>query len=175
MTPRKRSNERLRKLYKECTSLNNEEIEMELEKEDSTEYESANGDWPVKDSNVLAATNQEPPTSDEESSNEWEDVTPEGVICRLTALTNGICQVIGPDLENTNHDEPAQEDFPAIDWTTIDRPINPLDEEYGTQWVSLDPKKEQPYEIPETPQDNSPKDDDEADQYAAWLRQLDRK
>jgi hypothetical protein len=29
--------------------------------------------------------------------------------------------------------------------------------------VNLDPKKEQPYEIPETPQDNSPKDDDEVD------------
>jgi hypothetical protein len=55
---------------------------------------------------VLVA-NQEPPTSDEESFNEWEDVTPEGVICRLTALTNGIRQVIGPDLENTNHNEPA--------------------------------------------------------------------
>jgi hypothetical protein len=41
--------------------------------------------------------------------------------------------------------------------------------------VSLDPKKEQPHEIPETPQDNFPKDDDEADQYAAWLQQPDRK
>jgi hypothetical protein len=132
MTPKKRSDERLRKLYKECTSLSNEEIKMELEKEDSTEYESVNGDWPVKDSNVLAATNQEPTTSDEGSSNEWEDVTPEGVIRRLTALTNGIRQVISPDLENTDHDEPAQEDFPTIDWTTIDQPIDPLDEEYGT-------------------------------------------
>jgi hypothetical protein len=44
MTPKKRSDERLRKLYKECTSLSNEEIEMELEKEDSTEYKSANSD-----------------------------------------------------------------------------------------------------------------------------------
>jgi hypothetical protein len=44
MTLKKRSDERLRKLYKECTSLSNEEIEMELEKEDFTEYESANGD-----------------------------------------------------------------------------------------------------------------------------------
>jgi hypothetical protein len=112
--------------------LSNEEIKMELEKEDSTEYESANGDWPIKDLNMLAATNQEPPTSDEESSNEWEDVTPEGVIRRLTALTNGICQVIGPNLENTDHNKPVQEDFPAIDWTTIDRPINLLDEEYRT-------------------------------------------
>jgi hypothetical protein len=90
MTPKKRSDERLRKLYKECMSLSNKEIEMELEKEDSTEYKSANGDWPVKDLNMLAATNQEPLTSDEESSNEWEDITPEGVIRRLTALTNGI-------------------------------------------------------------------------------------
>jgi hypothetical protein len=45
----------------------------------------------------------------------------------------------------------------------IDWPINLLNEEYRTQWVSLDPKKEQPYEIPKTPQDNFPKDDDEAD------------
>jgi hypothetical protein len=90
---------------------------------------------------VLAA-NQEPPTSDEESFNKWEDITPKGVIHRLTALTNRIYQVISPDLENTNHDEPAQEDFPTIDWTMIDRPINPLDEEYRTQWVSLNPKKE---------------------------------
>jgi hypothetical protein len=78
-------------------------------------------------------------------------------------------------LENTDQDEPAQEDFPAIDWTTIDQPIDPLDEEYGTQWVSLDPNKEQPHEIPETPKDESPQDDDEADQYAAWLQQPDRK
>jgi hypothetical protein len=163
ITLKKRSNERLRKLFKECMTLSDDEIEQELWEEDSTEYESANGDWPVKDLNVLAATNLELPTSDEESSNEWEDVMPEGVIRRLTVLTNGIRQVIGPDLENTNHNEPAQEDFPAIDWTTIDRPIDPLDEEYGTQWVSLDPKKEQPYDIPETPQDNSPKDDDEVD------------
>jgi hypothetical protein len=82
--------------------------------------------------NILAATNQELPTSDEESSNEWEDVTPEGVIRRLTALTNGIRQVIGPDLENTDQDELVQEDFPAIDWATIDQPIDLLDEEYGT-------------------------------------------
>jgi hypothetical protein len=132
MTPRKRSNERLRKLFKECMTLSDDEIEQELREEDSTEYGSANGDWPAKDSNVLAA-NQEPLTSDEENSNEWEDVMPEGVIRRLTALTNGIHQVIGPDLENTDQDELAQEDFPAIDWTTIDRPIDPLDEEYGTQ------------------------------------------
>jgi hypothetical protein len=100
-------------------TLSDDEIEQELQEEDSTEYGSANGDWPAKDSNVLAA-NQEPLTSDEESFNEWEDITPEGVIHRLTVLTNRICQVIGPDLENTDHDEPAQEDFPAIDWTTID-------------------------------------------------------
>jgi transposase InsO family protein len=174
-TPKKKSNERLRKLFKECTTLDDDEIEQELqEEEDSTEYESANGDWSAKNSNVLAATNQEPPTSDEESSNEWEDVTPEGVIRRLTALTNGIRQVIGPDLENTDQDEPVQEDFPAIDWATIDQPIDPLDEEYGTQWVSLDPNKEQPHEIPETPYE-SPRNDDEADRYAAWLRRPDRK
>jgi hypothetical protein len=69
---------------------------------------------------MLAATNQELLTSNEESSNEWEDIMPEGVIHRLTVLTNRIHQVISPDLENTNHDEPAQEDFPVIDWATID-------------------------------------------------------
>jgi hypothetical protein len=58
---------------------------------------------------------------------------PEGVIHRLTVLTNGIHQVISPDLENTNQDKPAQEDFPAIDWTTINQPINLLNEEYRTQ------------------------------------------
>jgi hypothetical protein len=47
-------------------------------------------------------------------------------------LTNRIHQVIGPDLENTNHNELAQEDFPMIDWTTINQPINLLDEEYRT-------------------------------------------
>jgi hypothetical protein len=30
MTPKKRSNEWLRKLFKECTTLNNNEIEQEL-------------------------------------------------------------------------------------------------------------------------------------------------
>jgi hypothetical protein len=30
---------------------------MELEKEDSTEYESANNNWPAKDLNILTATN----------------------------------------------------------------------------------------------------------------------
>jgi hypothetical protein len=69
ITPKKRSNEQLRKLYKECTSLSNEEIKKELEKEDSTKYESINNDWPAKDLNVLAATNQEPLTSNKESSN----------------------------------------------------------------------------------------------------------
>jgi hypothetical protein len=45
----------------------------------------------------------------------------------------------------------------------IDQPINPLNEEYRTQWVSLTPKKEQPHKIPKIPQDNSPKDDNEVD------------
>jgi hypothetical protein len=64
---------------------------------------------------MLAATNQELLTSNEESSNEWEDIMPEGVIYRLTVLTNRIHQVISPDLENTDYNEPAQEDFPVID------------------------------------------------------------
>jgi hypothetical protein len=53
----KKVDERLRKLYKECTSLSDEEIEMELKKENSTNYKSANSDWPAKNSTVLAATN----------------------------------------------------------------------------------------------------------------------
>jgi hypothetical protein len=45
MTPKKRSNERLRKLFKECMILNDDEIEQELqEEEDSTKYESVNSD-----------------------------------------------------------------------------------------------------------------------------------
>jgi hypothetical protein len=51
----------------------------------------------------------------------------------LIALTNGIHQVISPDLEKTDYDKPAQEDFPTIDWTMIDRPIDLLNEEYRTQ------------------------------------------
>jgi hypothetical protein len=50
-----RSDERLRKLYKECISLSNEEIKMELKKEVSTDHE--NDDWPAKDLNILTATN----------------------------------------------------------------------------------------------------------------------
>jgi hypothetical protein len=38
-------------------SLSNKEIKIELEKEDSTKYKSANNDWPTKDLNMLAATN----------------------------------------------------------------------------------------------------------------------
>jgi hypothetical protein len=45
----------------------------------------------------------------------------------------------------------------------INQPINPLNKEYGTQWVSLNPKKKQPHKIPKTPQDNSPKDNNKAD------------
>jgi hypothetical protein len=40
----KKSNKQLRKLYKECISLSDKEIEIELKKEDSTKYESINGD-----------------------------------------------------------------------------------------------------------------------------------
>jgi hypothetical protein len=40
---------------------------------------------------------------------------PKGVIYRLIALTNRIYQVISPNLENTNYNKPAQEDFPIID------------------------------------------------------------
>ncbi|GFF57017.1 gag-pol polyprotein [Aspergillus lentulus] len=171
----KKVNKQLRRLYKDCTTLSDEEIKVELKKEDSTDYESTNNDWPTRDSNVLAATNQKSPNSDADSLIDWENITPGGLIHQWTTLTNEIRQVIGPDLENTNHDEPDQEDFPAINWTTIDQPIDPLDEEYRTQWEGLNPNEEQPHEIPETPRDDSPQNNDEADQYAAWLRQPDRK
>ncbi|GIC84188.1 uncharacterized protein Aud_000002 [Aspergillus udagawae] len=147
---------------------------MELKNKDSTNYKSANDDWPTKNSNVLAATNQESLIGDGPSSDEWENFTAENYIQRLTALINERHRVIGPDLENTDQDEPDQEDFPAMGWTTIDRPINPLDEEYRTQWVSLSPNKEQPHKIPKTPRFESPQDDDEANQYAAWLWEPDR-
>jgi hypothetical protein len=42
----------------------------------------------------------------------------------------------------------------------IDQPIDPLDEEYGTQWVNLDPNEEQPHEIPETPYEPLQNDDE---------------
>ncbi|KAF4221871.1 hypothetical protein CNMCM6457_001567 [Aspergillus fumigatiaffinis] len=171
ITPKKRSNKRLRKLFKECTTLDDDEIEQELLEEDSTEYRSAKSDWPTEDPSVLVATNHDSPDSNGYSSIKWENITPEELVHKWTTLTdNEINQTIGSDKRKTDHGEPDQEDFPAIDWTTIDRPINPLDKEYGTQWVSLNPKKEQPHEIPKTPQDNSPKNDDEADRYAAWLQ-----
>jgi hypothetical protein len=44
MTPKKRSNERLRKLFKECTTLDDDEIEQELREEDSIKYGSAKSD-----------------------------------------------------------------------------------------------------------------------------------
>lgn len=40
----KKSNERLRKLYKECMNLSDKEIEIELEKEDSTNHENTRDD-----------------------------------------------------------------------------------------------------------------------------------
>jgi hypothetical protein len=55
ITLRKRSNEWLRKLFKECTTLSDDKIKQELWEEDSTEYRSINSDWPAKDLNVLVA------------------------------------------------------------------------------------------------------------------------
>jgi hypothetical protein len=42
ITLKKRSNKQLRKLFKECITLSNDEIEQELQEEDSTKYESVN-------------------------------------------------------------------------------------------------------------------------------------
>jgi hypothetical protein len=48
-------------------------------------------------------------------------------------LTNNeIDRTISSNKEKTDHEEPDQEDFPVIDWTMINQPINPLNEEYGT-------------------------------------------
>jgi hypothetical protein len=44
ITPKKRSNKRLRKLFKECTTLNDDEIKQELREEDSTKYGSTKSD-----------------------------------------------------------------------------------------------------------------------------------
>jgi hypothetical protein len=80
ITPKKRSNERLRKLFKKCTTLNDNKIKQELWEEDSTEYRSAKSDWPAETPSMLAATNQESPTSNGYSSIKWENVTPEELV-----------------------------------------------------------------------------------------------
>jgi hypothetical protein len=41
ITPKKRSNKQLRKLFKKCITLNNNKIKQELREEDSTKYRSA--------------------------------------------------------------------------------------------------------------------------------------
>jgi hypothetical protein len=105
-TPKKRSDKRLRKLFKECTTLSDDEIKQELQEEDSTEYGSTKSDWPAENPSMLAATNHEAATSDEYSSTKWEDFTLEGYIRRLTKLMTEICQFIGTDRRNTDHKEP---------------------------------------------------------------------
>jgi hypothetical protein len=64
--------------------------------------------------NVLTATNQESLTNNKPSPNEWENFTAENYIQRLIMLINERRQVISPELENTNHNELDQEDFPVI-------------------------------------------------------------
>jgi hypothetical protein len=44
ITLKKRSNERLRKLFKKCITLNDDKIKQELWEEDSTKYRSAKSD-----------------------------------------------------------------------------------------------------------------------------------
>jgi hypothetical protein len=69
---------------------------------------------------MLAATNQESLTSDRYSSIKWENITPKELVRKWTTLTNNkIDQTISSDKEKTDHEEPDQEDFPVIDWTTI--------------------------------------------------------
>lgn len=137
-----RSNERLRKLYKECTSLSDEEIEQELKAESSADTEYPEIDWCAVEAKELAATN-----SDQENA-VWTDGSNQA---RAWTKPSPM--------------EPAQEDYPAIDYTAID----PLDEEYGTQWEGPDPSREVPHETPEIPQDDSPRNDEEADQKVAQI------
>ncbi|KAH2283424.1 hypothetical protein KXW82_006749, partial [Aspergillus fumigatus] len=111
-----RSNEQLRKLYKECTSL------MEAKELAATNSDQENAVW----------------TDGSNQARAWTRPSPM---------------------------EPAQEDYPAIDYTAID----PLDEEYGTQWEGPDPSREVPHETPEIPQDDSPRNDEEADQKVAQI------
>jgi transposase InsO family protein len=137
-----RSNERLRKLYRECTSLSNEEIEQELKMESFTDTEYPEIDWCTADAKELAATN-----SDDENA----------------VWTDGSNQARA--WEKPSPIEPAQVDYPAIDYRAID----PLDEEYGTQWEGPDPSREVPHEAPEIPRDDSPRNDIEADQRVAQI------
>jgi hypothetical protein len=53
LTAKKKSDERLRKLFKEYTTLDDEEIEQELQEEDSTEYKSTRSDWPTENPKVV--------------------------------------------------------------------------------------------------------------------------
>jgi hypothetical protein len=78
-------------------------------------------------------------------------------------LTSEIHWTISSDEKKTNHEELDQEDFPAIDWATINQPINLLNKEYRTQWVGLNPNKEQPHEVPKTPYKQSPQNNNKAD------------
>jgi hypothetical protein len=56
---------------------------------------------------MLAATNQELPTSNGYSSIKWENVTPKELVHKWTMLTNDeIDRTIGSDKEKTDHKEP---------------------------------------------------------------------
>lgn len=134
LTIYKRSNKQLRKLFKECTTLNNNKIKEELQKEDSTEYKSMKDNQLNENPSMLAVTNQTSPNSNRYSPIKWENIIPKELLRKQTILSSEeIYQGIGPDEKKTNYKELDQEDFPAIDQTMINRPINPLDEEYGTQ------------------------------------------
>jgi hypothetical protein len=96
--PRRRSDERLRKLFKEYTTLDDDEIKKELQKEDSTEYENATNDWLKETPSMLAATNQDS-LSSKYSDTEWQDA-----IDNWMTLEN-INRGIGPDREKTDQEE----------------------------------------------------------------------
>ncbi|KAF7137057.1 hypothetical protein CNMCM5793_006908 [Aspergillus hiratsukae] len=95
--------EQLRRLYQDWTNLSDEEIEQEIKAEYFTE-----ADGTTTNSKELAATS---PGQDHENA----------------VRTDGSSQV--RTWEKPSPMEPAQVDYPAIDYTAI----YPLDEEYGTQ------------------------------------------
>ncbi|KAF7139709.1 hypothetical protein CNMCM5793_007503 [Aspergillus hiratsukae] len=134
--------EQLRRLYQDWTNLSDEEIEQEIKAEYFTDCEEADGT--TTNSKELAATS---PEQNHENA----------------VWTDGSSQARA--WEKPSPMEPAQVDYPAIDYTAID----PLDEEYGTQWEGPGPGREAPHEAPEIPRDDSPRDDIEADQRVAQI------
>ena len=56
--------------------------------------------------------------------------------------------------------EPDLEGSPGNRHDEVHKVIDPLDEEYGTQWEGHDPNMEEPHELPETPQTGNPSENE---------------